>query len=140
MGKCGIFYIWSFLLLSSRYIYIPLGGSRQGIFRQVVSSVATFAYVYYWHGAYDYLLYWAILQWCGVFIEAMTAKLLKTKRLRYLEVIIVIKIIEHWVVIASVSLLRLLFNLILARGSFPSYNKTSPCSGWNIYHYCSNIK
>ncbi len=69
-----------------RYIYIPLGGSKHGIFRQVISSVATFGYVYYWHGAYDYLLYWAISQWLGVFIEAMTGRLLKTKTLQHLEV------------------------------------------------------
>ena len=52
----------------------------------MISSIATFGYVYYWHGAYDYLLYWAILQWFGVFIEAMTGKLLKTKTLQHLEV------------------------------------------------------
>ena len=53
--------------------------------------MATFAYVYYWHGAYDYLLYWAILQWFGVFIEAMAAKLLKTKTLQHLEVSVELK-------------------------------------------------
>ncbi|CAB3976594.1 Hypothetical predicted protein [Paramuricea clavata] len=68
-----------------KYIYKPLGGSKHGIFRQLISSMATFAYVYYWHGAYDYLLYWAVSQWLGVFIEAMAAKLLKTKTLQHLE-------------------------------------------------------
>jgi uncharacterized membrane protein YfcA len=52
----------------------------------VISSTATFGFVYYWHGGYDYLLYWAISQWLGVFIEAMTGKLLKTKTLQHLEV------------------------------------------------------
>lgn len=45
-----------------------------------------FAYVYYWHGAYDYLLYWVIIQWLGVFLESVAGKLLKTKIIQHLEV------------------------------------------------------
>lgn len=74
------------LMFFYRYIYFPLGGSKQGTFRQIISSMATFGYVYYWHGAYDYLLYWAIFQWLGVFTEAMSARIMKIKTLRYLEV------------------------------------------------------
>ena len=58
--------------------------------------MATFAYVYYWHGAYDYLLYWAVSQWLGVFIEAMAAKLLKTKTLQHLEVSVELNVLPLW--------------------------------------------
>ena len=74
------------MVLYFRYIYFPLGGSRKGLPRQILSSMLTFAYVYYWHGADRFLMYWAISQWLGVFLEAMAGKLLKTKQIQNLEV------------------------------------------------------
>jgi hypothetical protein len=62
--------------------------------------MATFAYVYYWHGAYDYLLYWAVSQWLGVFIEAMAAKLLKTKTLQHLEVSVELNVLPLWIALS----------------------------------------
>ncbi|XP_046840066.1 protein-cysteine N-palmitoyltransferase HHAT-like [Xenia sp. Carnegie-2017] len=68
-----------------KYIYIPLGGSKNGAFRQMLSSITTFGYVYYWHGAYVHFVYWSLIQWFGVFLEAMMGKLEKTKTFQYIE-------------------------------------------------------
>lgn len=57
------------------------------MFRQLLSSIATFAYVYYWHGAYSHLVYWSIIQWFGVFAEAMARRIRKTDSIQHLEVL-----------------------------------------------------
>uniref|UniRef100_S4RUF4 Hedgehog acyltransferase n=1 Tax=Petromyzon marinus TaxID=7757 RepID=S4RUF4_PETMA len=52
-----------------RYVYVPLGGSQGGALRQAVSCGAVFLYVFFWHGAQAYLLFWATLNWLGVTVE-----------------------------------------------------------------------
>ncbi|CAM9783967.1 unnamed protein product [Lampetra planeri] len=52
-----------------RYVYVPLGGSQGGALRQAISCGAVFLYVFFWHGAQAYLLFWATLNWLGVTVE-----------------------------------------------------------------------
>lgn len=52
-------------------IYIPLGGSKHGLLRQLMSSLLCFAFVYYWHGSDLHLLYWALFNWIGVTMEQL---------------------------------------------------------------------
>ncbi|KAK7107295.1 protein-cysteine N-palmitoyltransferase HHAT-like [Littorina saxatilis] len=69
-----------------RYIFIPTGGSRAGLFRQVAGSVLCFAYVFYWHGAEYYLFLWCVLNFIETSLEQMGAWLEKTaivKRVLY---------------------------------------------------------
>ncbi|XP_075060302.1 protein-cysteine N-palmitoyltransferase HHAT isoform X1 [Mixophyes fleayi] len=61
-----------------RYIYIPMGGSQCGLGGMLLSTAFTFIFVCYWHGAYDYLWYWAALNWCGILIEHAAKRLLNT--------------------------------------------------------------
>ncbi|XP_063048051.1 protein-cysteine N-palmitoyltransferase HHAT [Engraulis encrasicolus] len=59
-----------------RYIYVPLGGSRRGQFRKVVSTALAFGFVCFWHGGHDYLRQWALLNWAGVLLENAMATVL----------------------------------------------------------------
>ncbi|XP_001366478.2 protein-cysteine N-palmitoyltransferase HHAT [Monodelphis domestica] len=62
-----------------RYIYIPMGGSRQGVLGMLFSTAMTFAFVSYWHGGHDYLWCWAVLNWLGVTMENGIRRLLSTR-------------------------------------------------------------
>ncbi|XP_063774347.1 protein-cysteine N-palmitoyltransferase HHAT isoform X3 [Pseudophryne corroboree] len=59
-----------------RYIYIPMGGSHCGLGGMLLSTAFTFIFVCYWHGAHEYLWYWAALNWFGIIIEQAVKKLL----------------------------------------------------------------
>ncbi|XP_026104596.1 protein-cysteine N-palmitoyltransferase HHAT-like, partial [Carassius auratus] len=53
--------------------YVPLGGSRHGVFRKLISTALAFGFVCFWHGCHDYLQYWALLNWVGVLVENVLA-------------------------------------------------------------------
>ncbi|KAK2568690.1 Protein-cysteine N-palmitoyltransferase HHAT [Acropora cervicornis] len=54
-----------------RYIYIPMGGSRRGIFRQLLASMCAFGFIWQWHGGHvNMLLWWFIPNWLGVVAES----------------------------------------------------------------------
>ncbi|XP_013416439.1 protein-cysteine N-palmitoyltransferase HHAT [Lingula anatina] len=57
-----------------RHIYIPLGGSRHGLFSQLLATAACFIFVYYWHGNEVYLAWWSILNFTGVVMEVIGRK------------------------------------------------------------------
>lgn len=59
-----------------RYIYVPLGGSRHGPLRKVLSTGLAFGFVCLWHGGHDYLRYWALMNWAGVLVENASKTLL----------------------------------------------------------------
>nr|KAF6396781.1 hedgehog acyltransferase [Rousettus aegyptiacus] len=61
-----------------RYVYIPVGGSQHGLLGTLFSTAMTFAFVSYWHGGYDYLWYWAALNWLGVTVENGVRRLVET--------------------------------------------------------------
>ncbi|XP_078000729.1 protein-cysteine N-palmitoyltransferase HHAT-like [Glandiceps talaboti] len=61
-----------------KYIYIPCGGSKHGLFVQLLSSLMCFAYVAYWHGGENYLFVWCLLNWVGVSIETLLKKFSQT--------------------------------------------------------------
>eukprot|EP00494_Astrolonche_serrata_P004522 UN04535 len=50
----------SFNQWSIRYIYIPLGGSRNGILRRVGITVLIFMFIAFWHELEIRLLYWGL--------------------------------------------------------------------------------
>lgn len=53
----------------SRYIYVPLGGSRRGLLSKMLSTGLAFGFVCLWHGGHDYLQYWALMNWAGLLVE-----------------------------------------------------------------------
>uniref|UniRef100_A0A8C5MUJ0 Hedgehog acyltransferase n=1 Tax=Leptobrachium leishanense TaxID=445787 RepID=A0A8C5MUJ0_9ANUR len=59
-----------------RYIYIPMGGSHSGFFGLLLSTAFTFVFVCLWHGAHEYLWYWAALNWIGILLEQGVKRLL----------------------------------------------------------------
>ncbi|KAM8945424.1 protein-cysteine N-palmitoyltransferase HHAT [Pelodytes ibericus] len=59
-----------------RYIYIPMGGSRCGLFGMALSTAFTFLFVCLWHGGHEYLWYWAVLNWIGIITEHGLKRLL----------------------------------------------------------------
>ncbi|KAK2878751.1 hypothetical protein Q8A67_019542 [Cirrhinus molitorella] len=69
-----------------RYIYVPLGGSRHGVFRKLVSTALAFGFVCFWHGCHDYLQYWALLNWIGVVVENVLALLFSSRPLHHVIV------------------------------------------------------
>ncbi|KAF7252287.1 Protein-cysteine N-palmitoyltransferase HHAT, partial [Varanus komodoensis] len=62
--------------ISYRYIYIPMGGSHCSMFKMMLSTAITFAFVSYWHGGHNYLWSWAVLNWLGVTAESGVKRLL----------------------------------------------------------------
>lgn len=68
-----------------RYIYIPLGGSRTGVFRQIVASFSAFAFIWLWHGAHAHTVWWFIPNWIGVVVESMAGIVLKLPSVRRWE-------------------------------------------------------
>ncbi|XP_030642293.1 protein-cysteine N-palmitoyltransferase HHAT [Chanos chanos] len=61
-----------------RYIYVPVGGSRHGVLRKVISTALAFGFVCFWHGCHDYLQCWAVLNWLGVLLENAVTTVLST--------------------------------------------------------------
>ncbi|XP_065072221.1 protein-cysteine N-palmitoyltransferase HHAT-like [Rhopilema esculentum] len=60
-----------------RYIYIPIGGSRYGIVRQILASFSSFAFVGFWHGGTEKYIAWALTNWLGISMEAIAASIMK---------------------------------------------------------------
>ncbi|XP_071833508.1 protein-cysteine N-palmitoyltransferase HHAT-like [Apostichopus japonicus] len=61
-----------------RYIFIPLGGSRQGVLMNIMSAAVTFLFVFFWHGPQSFVFVWAILNWFGIMLEVLAGKLGRT--------------------------------------------------------------
>ena len=69
-----------------RYIYVPCGGSRAGLHRQIIASLICFMYIFYWHGAEFYILMWIVLNYIGVSLEKVGSVLCSIPIVKYLEV------------------------------------------------------
>ena len=65
-----------------RYIFIPFGGSRAGLSRQILGSVLCFAYIFYWHGAEYYLFLWCVVNFVETGLEQVGAWLENTDTVR----------------------------------------------------------
>ena len=74
------------LVICSRYIYIPLGGSRKGVIRQIAASFCAFAFIWQWHGGHTHTLWWFIPNWLGVVVESLAGMVLALPSVRRLEV------------------------------------------------------
>ena len=49
-----------------------MGGSRRGIFRQLLASMCAFGFIWQWHGGHvNMLLWWFIPNWLGVVTESL---------------------------------------------------------------------
>ncbi|XP_022088604.1 protein-cysteine N-palmitoyltransferase HHAT-like isoform X2 [Acanthaster planci] len=57
-------------IMFTKYIYIPLGGSKHGPLRQSFSVLMCFLFVAFWHGGGQMYFTWGLLNWIGVQVEA----------------------------------------------------------------------
>jgi D-alanyl-lipoteichoic acid acyltransferase DltB (MBOAT superfamily) len=62
-----------------RYIFIPFGGSKSGLLRQLLGSALCFAHIFHWHGGEWYLFLWCVinfletsLEQLGMYVESTT--------------------------------------------------------------------
>ena len=60
------------------YVYIPLGGSRKGLFRTCINLIIVFALSGFWHGASFNFLFWGLYNAIFLVIERILRE--KTKR------------------------------------------------------------
>ena len=70
----------------SSHIYIPLGGSHKGPWRQLFASAVCFAFIYLWHGGTNYLMSWAFLNYIGIVAEVVGTKFTRLEAVRNFEV------------------------------------------------------
>ncbi|XP_050414085.1 protein-cysteine N-palmitoyltransferase HHAT isoform X3 [Patella vulgata] len=83
MWKC---FDRGFYYFLKKYIYIPVGGSKHGFVWQLTGSFLCFMFIYIWHGAEIYLLFWCLLNYLGCTIEVLGSWLVQTNICRkYLE-------------------------------------------------------
>ncbi|XP_078493687.1 protein-cysteine N-palmitoyltransferase HHAT isoform X3 [Ciona intestinalis] len=70
-----------------RYIYFPLGGySRNDSFiKSTVNSAIPFVFVYVWHGLHTSHLYWAAVNWFGVYVEKIAMDVYRSERVKIFE-------------------------------------------------------
>ncbi|MFT7805572.1 protein-cysteine N-palmitoyltransferase HHAT [Arapaima gigas] len=64
----------------SRYIYVPMGGSHNGLLRRLLSTGLAFVFVCCWHGGHVYLWNWALLNWAGLTVESGLKAILSSSR------------------------------------------------------------
>ncbi|KAK2175409.1 hypothetical protein NP493_734g02048 [Ridgeia piscesae] len=57
-----------------RHIYVPVGGSRHGLLRQIIASFLCFVFIFVWHGMNYGILIWTILNYLGILLEAMASQ------------------------------------------------------------------
>jgi len=53
------------------YIFQPLVGEKTGFMVKTGSSLVIFGFVYVWHGTYDFVLIWSVLNCLGVICESI---------------------------------------------------------------------
>lgn len=58
----------------TRYVYIPLGGSRKGKLRTVCNTMIVFLFSGFWHGAGWNFVFWGFLHGIGVAASALGGK------------------------------------------------------------------
>ena len=65
--------------LLQQCIYIPLGGSKAGIARQIIASCSCFLFVGFWHGGNKTFMFWALTNWMGIVGETLLRIALNTR-------------------------------------------------------------
>lgn len=61
----------------TKYVYIPLGGSKKGLFRTCINTMLVFVISGLWHGANWTFVLWGTLHGCFKVLERLTGKWLK---------------------------------------------------------------
>ena len=69
-----------------RHIYVPVGGSRHGLLRQIIASFLCFVFIFVWHGMNYGILIWTILNYLGILLEAMASQVSTIPSVKAFEV------------------------------------------------------
>ena len=56
-------------LFLKTYIYLPVAGYLEGTLMKIVGSLATFGFIYLWHGAYYHVMLWSLFNYFAVITE-----------------------------------------------------------------------
>ena len=70
----------------SRHIYIPLGGSHNGPMTQIFAILSCFTYIWFWHGAEEFLFIWAGVNFLGLVCEVVGAAFMNSAGVKKFEV------------------------------------------------------
>uniref|UniRef100_A0A182R102 Protein-cysteine N-palmitoyltransferase Rasp n=1 Tax=Anopheles farauti TaxID=69004 RepID=A0A182R102_9DIPT len=54
-----------------KYIYAELCTKTSGLGRKVLASLATFAFIYVWHGVFLFILIWSLINWICILLERL---------------------------------------------------------------------
>ncbi|KAK3092724.1 hypothetical protein FSP39_006548, partial [Pinctada imbricata] len=68
-----------------KYIFVPLGGSHTGLHWQVLSSIACFMFVFYWHGSEYYIFLWTLFNFIGIALELIAKKITDLPELQRIQ-------------------------------------------------------
>lgn len=94
------------------YVYIPLGGSRKGVFRTVLNLLVVWILTSFWHGASPNFLIWGLSLWLLITLERLLDKkrrLEKSRVISHLYVLFVIPLTWMCFAITDVSQLQIYF-------------------------------
>lgn len=117
------------------YVYIPLGGNRKGLLRQILNLLIVWALTGFWHGAsWNYLL-WGLYFGVILILEKLfLLKLLKKAPSFVSHIYSIFLIIIGWVIFANEDfgdLYRYFINLFYSRNGF--------ADGYTLYLLLSNL-
>uniref|UniRef100_A0A182RLE5 Protein-cysteine N-palmitoyltransferase Rasp n=1 Tax=Anopheles funestus TaxID=62324 RepID=A0A182RLE5_ANOFN len=54
-----------------KYIYTELCTKTSGLPRKILASLATFAFIYIWHGVFLFILIWSLINWVCILLERL---------------------------------------------------------------------
>ncbi len=94
------------------YVYIPLGGSRKGVFRTVLNLLAVWILTSFWHGGSPNFLIWGLSLWLLITLERLLDKnnrIKKSRVLSHLYVLFVIPLTWMCFAITDISELQVYF-------------------------------
>lgn len=94
------------------YVYIPLGGSRKGLFRTVLNLLVVWVLTSLWHGSGPNFLIWGLSLWLLITLERLLDKnnrIEKSRVLAHLYVLFVIPLTWMCFAITDVSELQVYF-------------------------------
>ncbi|XP_053680334.1 protein-cysteine N-palmitoyltransferase Rasp [Anopheles nili] len=55
----------------SKYIYFELCTKTSELPRKILASLATFAFIYIWHGVFLFILIWSLINWVCILLERL---------------------------------------------------------------------